>query len=74
MSYRGYFFEQERIEQIILGMAEIVMENRRLKSELKEAQEYKKKYMDLLDQNLRDASDRSSALLEAIVEGAFASK
>ncbi len=68
-----YFAEQEYIEEIVLGMARIVRENRRLKAELEEAKEYKKKYEDLLDANVREAGERSAALFEAIVNGAFAS-
>ena len=60
------------IEEIILGMAEVVYENRELRRRLREAEEYKKKYEDLLNQSVQNARDNSAALFSAIVNGAFA--
>ena len=54
------------IEDIILGMAEIVHENRRLRYELKQAQEYEKKYTDLLNRCVADNQKFSAAILEAV--------
>lgn len=61
-------------EELILGMADIVYENRRLKRKLNEALEYKQKYHDLLDRDLKQAQESSANLLKAIMEGAFATK
>lgn len=61
-------------EELILGMADIVYENRRLKRELNEALEYKQKYHDLIDRNFKQAQESSANLLKAIMEGAFATK
>lgn len=55
------------IEEIILGMAEIVHENRRLRYELKQAQEYEKKYADLLNRCVDDNQKYSAAILEAVI-------
>lgn len=59
------------VEEMILVMADIVYENRRLKRELNEALEYKQKYNDLIDRNFKEAQDRSASLLKAIMDGAF---
>ena len=61
-------------EKMILGMADIVYENRRLRRELDEALEYKQKYYDLIDRNFKQAQESSANLLKAIVEGAFATR
>lgn len=58
-------------EEMILGMADIVYENRRLRRELNEALEYKQKYHDLVDRNFKQAQESSANLLKAIMEGAF---
>ena len=65
-------YDIEEIEEIILGMAEVVYENRDLRRRLREAEEYKKKYEDLLNQTVRNARDSSAALFSAIIDGAFA--
>lgn len=62
------------VEEMILGMADIVYENRRLRRELKEALEYKQKYNDLVDRNFKEAQERSATLLKAILDGAFTQK
>lgn len=61
-------------EEMILGMADIVYENRRLRRELDEALEYKQKYHDLIDRNFKQAQESSANLFKAIVEGAFATR
>lgn len=61
-------------EELILGMADIVYENRRLRRELDEALEYKQKYHDLIDRNFKQAQESSANLLKAIMDGAFATK
>ena len=60
------------IEEIILGMADIVYENRRLRRELEEAKEYEKKYHDLLNDCVDNANKNTAALFSAIVNGCFA--
>ena len=67
-------FDRYDIEEIILGMADIVWENRRLRRELAEAKEYEKKYHDLLDQSVDHANKSTASLLEAIMAGCFATK
>lgn len=61
-------------EELILGMADIVYENRRLRRELNEALEYKQKYHDLIDRNFKQAQENSANLLNAIMAGAFTVK
>lgn len=61
-------------EEMILRMADIVYENRRLRRELNEALEYKQKYNDLVDKNFKEAQQRTASLFEAIMNGAFATK
>lgn len=61
----------EEIEDIILGIAEVVYENRTLRRKLEEAEDYKKKYEDLLNQNVQNARDSSAALFSAIMNDAF---
>jgi hypothetical protein len=62
------------VEEMILGMADIVYENRRLRRELQEALEYKQKYNELVDMNFKEAQERSATLLKAILDGAFTAK
>ena len=69
--YYGNAMDRFDIEEIILGMADIVYENRKLHRELEEAKEYKKKYNDLLESNLQNAKESSANLLSAILMGAF---
>lgn len=59
------------LEELILGMAEIVYENRQLRKELEQMKEYKRKYNELIDQNVRQAGESQRALFEAITMGAF---
>lgn len=69
-----YDYEDERrwqAEDIILGMADIIYENRRLRRELEEAKEYEKKYTNLLNESIRSANEGTACLLEAIINGAF---
>lgn len=61
-------------EELILGMADIVYENRRLRIELNEALEYKQKYNELVDRNFKEAQERSACLFKAILDGAFTPK
>jgi len=60
-----------RVEEMILGMADIVYENRRLRHELEEAKEFEKKYHNLLNQSVDNANKHTAALFKAIVNGAF---
>ena len=67
-------FDMYEIESIILGMADIVMENRRLRRELEEAKVYEEKYNKLLDQSVEHANKSTAMLLEAIMVGTFSNK
>lgn len=60
------------LEELILGMADIVYENRQLRKELEQMKEYKRKYNELIEQNVRQAEKSQKALFEAITMGAFA--
>jgi len=64
-------FDIYEIEDIILGMADIVKENRRLRYELEEAKEYEKKYHDLLDHAVDHANKSTAMMFEAIMAGVF---
>lgn len=68
--------EEQRFEaeEMILSMADIVYENRRLRRELDEALEYKKKYNELVDRNFKEAQERSACMLKAILDGAFTAR
>jgi len=69
-----FYDDEERklfVEEIILGMADIVYENRKLKRELEEALEYKEKYHKLSDDTFKEAQERTASLFEAIMAGAF---
>ena len=61
-------------EELILSMADIVYENRRLRRELNEALEYKQKYNELADRNFKEAQERSATLFKAILDGAFTAR
>lgn len=61
-------------EELILSMANIVYENRRLRRELNEALEYKQKYNELADRNFKEAQERSACMLKAILNGTFTPK
>lgn len=63
-----------RVEEMILGMANIVYENRRLRCELEEAKKFEKKYNDLLNESVDNANKHTAGLLEAIIAGAFTQK
>ena len=64
-------FDRYDIEDIILGMAEIVRENHALRAELEKMREYKQKYYDLVNENLRSAEESNRMLLKACLMGAF---
>ena len=59
------------IEDIVLGMAEIVHENRRLRAELKRAGEFEKKYDELLNRYVDNANKSSAAIFDAIMLGCY---
>ena len=65
------FFSSDDIEDIIFGMADIVMENRALRRELEEAREYEKKYRKLLSDTLKEGEETNKKLLEACLMGCF---
>lgn len=65
------FFSSDDIEDIILGMADIVMENRALRRELEEAREYEEKYRKLLSDTLKESEETNKKLLEACLMGCF---
>ena len=62
----------EEIEDIILGISEVVYENRKLRRKLEEMEDYKKKYENLLNLSVQNARDNSAALFNAIMDGVFA--
>ena len=59
------------VEEIILEMAEIVIENRVLKNELEKAREYDKKYHDLLNEEVRNSQKSNAMLLKCVLAGCF---
>ena len=64
-------FDRYDIENIILCMADIVMENRDMRKELKRMREYEKKYHKLIYDNLKESEESNKELLKAIFAGAF---
>lgn len=64
-------FDMYDIEDIILGMADIVRENRRLRHELEKAKDFEQRYYNLLNRNVDHATQSSAVLLEAIMVGAL---
>lgn len=64
-------FSPEDIEDIILGMADIVMENRTLRRELEKVREYEKKYRKLLSDTLKESEETNKQLLKACLMGCF---
>ena len=73
MDIQNWYAEEQRqyAEEVILSMADIIYENRRLRRELEEAKEYEKKYTDLLNYSVRSAREGSANLLKAALAGAF---
>lgn len=67
-------FDRYDVEEIVLCMADIVIENRKLHSQLRTEITYKKKYEDLVDQNFRNAQESNRELLKAIAAGCFRTK
>ena len=63
--------ERWELEDIILGMADIVYENRELRRKLKQAEEYEREYNELLARNLKHAEESNRLLLENIFNGVF---
>jgi cell shape-determining protein MreC len=64
-------FDLNDIEDIIIGMANIVLENRALRKELEEMRKYKEMYYELVNENLRSAEESNRMLLKACLMGAF---
>lgn len=58
-------------EEFILTMADIVLENRRLKNELKEAKKWEKMYKDDLKEQQRRNNEGMRILFEAGMAGVF---
>ena len=75
-SMYGMDAEEKRwlAEEMILGMADIIYENRRLHRELEEAKIYEEKYNNLLDQSVKNAREGTACLLKAALDGAFTQK
>ena len=63
--------ERWELEEIILGMADIVYENHELRRKLKQAEEYETKYNELLARNIKHAEESNRLLLENIFNGVF---
>lgn len=64
-------FDRIDIEDIIIGMAYIVMENRYLRCELEKAREYEKKYRELLAEGVKNANESTAMMLKACLMGDF---
>ena len=62
------------LEELILGMADIVYENRQLRKELEQMKEYKQKYNELIERNAKQAEENQKALFDVIMMGAFATR
>lgn len=64
-------FDREEIENIILGMAEIVMENRNLRYEVKRLEGIVERYDEDLRNRIRDSQNADKELLKIILERAL---
>ena len=64
-------FTRKEIENIILGMAEIVVENRELRARLATEESYEKKYNQLLADVVAEAEQSNIDLLKACLLGCF---
>jgi cell shape-determining protein MreC len=64
-------FDLNDIEDIIIGMANVVLENRALRKELEEMRKYKEMYYELINENLKNAEESNRMLLKACLMGAF---
>lgn len=62
---------REEVENIILCMAEIVLENRELREQLAREESYEKKYNQLLNDVVREAEASNRELLKACLLGCF---
>lgn len=59
------------VENIILCMADIVLENRELRERLAREESYEKKYNQLLNDVVREAEESNRELLKACLLGCF---
>lgn len=64
-------FDLNDIEDIIIGMANVVLENRALRKELDEMRKYKEMYYELINENLKNAEESNRMLLKCCLMGAF---
>ena len=64
-------FDREEIENIILGMAEIVMENRNLRYEVKRLEGIVERYDEDLRNRIRNSQNADRELLKMILEHAL---
>ena len=62
---------KEEVENIILCMAEIVLENRELRERLANEESYEKKYNQLLADVVAEAENSNRELLKACLLGCF---
>lgn len=67
-------FDRNDVEEIILCMADIVIENREMRKELEKMREYRKKYYQLIHEDMVNAEESSKEILKAIFAGAFTSR
>ena len=59
------------VEEIILEMADIVMENRQLRAEVEELRECREEYRKYVAERAREAQESSALLLKQILDGCF---
>lgn len=64
---KDFYATTWEVEDVILGMAEIVMECRTLRREVEELREFKEKYYEEVHQRYKDAQMHSVNLLELAI-------
>lgn len=71
---RGFFHgypSQLLIEEVILGMADIVAENRQLRAEVEELRECREQYRKYVAEQAHEAQESSALILKQILAGCF---
>lgn len=64
-------FDRNDIEEIILSMADIVMENRMLRKRNTELEQVVKEYHEMIYQTARDVEEANKTFLKMILEDAL---
>ena len=62
--FDGFYPTTREIEDIVLGLADIIIECRKLRRENEELNEFKEKYYEEVNQRYRDAQMHSANMLE----------